>query len=283
MHKVLNLLSCRRPKGYWEKIENQRRFCEYIAKKKNHDSWKDWNKVKLKDIIREGGSRIMSKYNQNVLEMLKVVYPEYPWSLEDREIHPQNYWSSLHHQKQFFDMISTKLQFEKLDDFYTLSAPMIHRMGGGGLLNRYNGSVFSALKVVYPEHDWDSTKWNFKKWNMIKQDLRSVLLYLIKYFQIRQQGDWYRISNVQLNQMAFCGSSIINHGGIRSILRKIYPDLSWEQKRFTLRTKKSDQRLIYVYSSLMFPNYLVVENYSHPLLIFSSGNPFVIISISIFF
>jgi hypothetical protein len=55
-----------------------------------------------------------------------------------------------------------QLNFNKLDDFYTISCETVAHHGGNGLLeNVFDGFLGVALKSVYTNHKW--LFWKFKQ------------------------------------------------------------------------------------------------------------------------
>ena len=54
---------------------------------------------------------------------------------------PHSYWSELKNQKKFFDSLANEAKITRLEDWYQISRDKVRECGGGGLLDRYNGSL----------------------------------------------------------------------------------------------------------------------------------------------
>ncbi len=95
---------------------------------------------------------------------------------------PRNYWADIKNQREFFDLLSSKLSIvhitqypvyikdiTHLDDWYSFYGrnlkSIILKSHGGAILNHHNGSIingthfrslsnYSALRALYPEHKW---------------------------------------------------------------------------------------------------------------------------------
>jgi hypothetical protein len=68
--------------GYWDDIQNQRKFFDWIAKKMKVTEFSDWQKVTTNDIKENGGSAILTRYNSSLHTALAAIYPEQklqPW------------------------------------------------------------------------------------------------------------------------------------------------------------------------------------------------------------
>ncbi len=55
----------------------------------------------------------------------------------------------------------TEPRIEDPKDWYNVTIKQVAKYGGCGLLNRYNGSLLQALRVLYPEYSW--LPWSFSK------------------------------------------------------------------------------------------------------------------------
>ncbi len=70
-------------------------------------------------------------------------------------------------------------------------------IGGDGILEYYNGSLFKLLSTVYPEHEWFS--WKFHRlppgFVLSSTDKEDIINYLSKELNIKEMSDW---DNVKL-------------------------------------------------------------------------------------
>lgn len=86
---------------------------------------------------------------------------------------PNNYWDSLHSQREFFELLGNKLGIQSklsssfavsvntcdcllidnalgISDWQNVTVAQVMAHGGGGLLSRYDGSLVKALHAMYP-------------------------------------------------------------------------------------------------------------------------------------
>eukprot|EP01114_Cavostelium_apophysatum_P011042 TRINITY_DN25212_c0_g1_i1.p1 TRINITY_DN25212_c0_g1~~TRINITY_DN25212_c0_g1_i1.p1 ORF type:complete len:362 (+),score=57.95 TRINITY_DN25212_c0_g1_i1:64-1149(+) len=72
----------KKPFGFWDSEVTIRTYLEQLAEKLHIKHWEDWYRVAMADFQASGGRGLLSKYHDNSLELLRVVYPEHPWDLE---------------------------------------------------------------------------------------------------------------------------------------------------------------------------------------------------------
>ena len=104
------------------------------------------------------------------------------------------------------------------------------RKGGSQLLKRYS-SFLHALKVNYPEYNWDEySNFNLRKtvprnyWKS-NENCKEFLELFAKEFNIVSDSDWNRITKRDI--IYFGGSGLIYRKDIRALLFKFYPNVQW--------------------------------------------------------
>ena len=68
----------------------------------------DWYGVSQKDIGDRGGRGLFKQY-ASLYEVLKVIYPEYPWEAQQFVRMPSDYWASLDHRRECLQRICAEL------------------------------------------------------------------------------------------------------------------------------------------------------------------------------
>ena len=143
--------------GFWKCKENQRKFLEDLAKKKNF-KWNDpvaWGKVTQTELRKEGGGSILT-YHKTFWDVLTSVFPEMhlcPLCTTVRI--PPGYWENIENQRHFLDHLAEKEGFNPLisDNWKQISASKIVKLGGQGLLLQYS-SFADAIISIYSECNW---------------------------------------------------------------------------------------------------------------------------------
>lgn len=72
----------------------------------------------------------------------------------------KNSWKDINNHRKFLDDVAVKLNINKVDDWYRVKrSDLLKYKGGASLLTSYNGSIRRALVNVYPNYDWDFSKY----------------------------------------------------------------------------------------------------------------------------
>eukprot|EP01126_Amoeba_proteus_P045601 TRINITY_DN5116_c1_g1_i3.p1 TRINITY_DN5116_c1_g1~~TRINITY_DN5116_c1_g1_i3.p1 ORF type:complete len:172 (-),score=19.14 TRINITY_DN5116_c1_g1_i3:629-1144(-) len=111
---------------------------------------------------------------------------------------------------------------------------MLAEYGGRGLTNKYRNSPILLLKTVYPEFNWDATRFHYTPKGTYKDQsqLRRCFDRFKVKLRISQPSDWYTIHNREVfNQPN--GSGVLHRFGnsLYKALRAAYPEedfLPWK-------------------------------------------------------
>jgi hypothetical protein len=66
---------------YWKDTSNQLRALKEIEKRLHIKDPSDWYNYGKKDIIENGGSRLLHCYGSSLRKMLQSLYPDFNWNL----------------------------------------------------------------------------------------------------------------------------------------------------------------------------------------------------------
>ncbi len=105
-----------------------------------------------------------------------------------------------------------------MDDWYRMSYKDVVAHGGGGLMNRYENSLFTALKTIYPERKWYPFRFKsgphrvFTQWAHVEEFIQ----FAMDKLQIKQHEDWYRASMEQMWRLGG-GQLILQNGGLYEV------------------------------------------------------------------
>src|SRR4051812_48005685 len=106
-----------------------------------------------------------------------------------------------------------QLGYKRLDDWYNVTKEDFLKNGGYGALSFHNGSAYSALQIVHPEHEW--LPWKFKHfdcWSDV-QNRKTFFDWLGNHLGYTALDDWYKITAEVICD--FGGRSLLNiyYGG----------------------------------------------------------------------
>jgi very-short-patch-repair endonuclease len=222
-------------KGFWQKIDNQKLYADWLGKELGYTKLEDWYVVTQKIIIDNHGRRLIKIYNGSPIQFLRGVYPDYKW-LEWKLIMVSNgFWKDINNQKLYADWLGKELGYTKLEDWYGVTQNAIKNNCGSGILHLYNDSPIKFLKAVYPDYDWLEWKLSMVS-NCFWQDINNQKLYanwLGKELGYTKLEDWYGVTQNAIRNNYGCGllSYYFNNSPIR-FLRGVYPDYDWKEHKF---------------------------------------------------
>ena len=221
-------------------------------------------------IIQHGGGTIINKYNGRFILALQNLYPEHNWDLLSIK-KTKNFWEFKKNRTNFLERIYEKFELNSLDDWYNIKQEIIKENGGSGLLKKFKGSLFKALKMDYPNYIWDISLTKCKgRWNEFNYKI--FALKLQKYYLVNKKDDWYRISQVQVNSLFSNIHSLnIRSLSVMKILKTVYPKEHFNKYLLKARLKKSSQRRLWVAIQKLLINHHILEEYIHPTFRYKTG------------
>ena len=191
---------------------------------------KDWYKIGYEDLLQNGGSGLISKYNGSPSLLLTSVYPEHKWNLEKFSTVPKRHWD-----RSFMDWLGLELGFNKMDDWYRITSDDISKKGGSGSLNNsFNGSPSLLVTSIYPEHKWDIHQFSTvpkRYWsNTVNQ--RSIMDWLGIKLGFKKKSDWYKITCKDILHNGGSGLLARFKGSPSLSVTSVYPEHKWKKSSF---------------------------------------------------
>jgi hypothetical protein len=86
--------------------------------------------------------------------VLSSVYPHISLNNAHQKAKPFGYWNELENQRQFLDNLAKELNLQTAQDWTSVTTEMVISRDGGGLLKRFNGSLYQALVHVSYKHSF---------------------------------------------------------------------------------------------------------------------------------
>lgn len=242
---------------HWNERLVRKNFFEKLGKTLELNHWTDWYQVTTNDVIKHGGSGLLSDWYGNSLSRALVsLFPEYDWkNWKFRQV-PSHFWDSRQNQKDFMDDLGKQLGISNLEEWNNISTSTISDNGGSSLLQKYDKKKNSLLQSIYPEHSWNfpSTKITTEPNSEIRLQSnttdhsiknKEILDNIKKHLKIKDIKDWKKLTE----------SDLIKHGGFE-LLRDCNYSLS-AVMTMTFPERKSFWSSIFKYNPGFWKN---VEN-----------------------
>jgi len=241
---LLSQTSTANVKKDWSSLEAQRAFLESIAPKlgvsaSDPDSW---YRVTTKDIIRQGGERLLKKYDNSMSNLLAAVFSERSWDALRFSRAPRNYWDSMDHQREFIAKVELSLGITEhtRHRWYAVRNQTLLDQGGSAVLARYKGSLAALLAAVIPEYRWEASRFITRSyWHSIDNQ-RSFMDEAARQLDL-PAGDraaWYKVSRRALVSKGGSAVLALYNDSLPLLLRSLYPDFPWDRSKF-LRPPKT--------------------------------------------
>ena len=214
-------------------LENRQKFIDEIFVKFQMKSLEDWRKITKKDLIKNGGERLIVYYYSNKLQnLLLSIYPNYPWNFHSPDkFNSYSYFKSIENQRKFMENLFIKLKLNSLDDWKSISKSKIIEHGGKSLILHYNGDLPRLFNSVYPSHVWifddisSKSKLEFFK---DKKNQKEFMNNLFNDLKLKTLDDWLNVSKKKILQKGGNFLYFLYSNQFQDLLTSIYPHYPWQ-------------------------------------------------------
>jgi len=269
----------RLPWTYWDAVPHQRLYMNQVAQELgiSHSTRDSWSDIPYEKIDAFPGGRAIIRRYGSLHEALETIYKDTnppssndsKWNIFERKKVPQGFWQDPSHHKLFLEYVAWRYGLECPKDWGRVTHQMVLDCGGRSLYGQYD-SLLHALRVHFPEQDWDVSSLlphkvpdgYWKDEENVKQFLRRVEA----YYDIQEPSDWYRISRKQIADLGGM-QLLIQYRGLGPLLQrhwqptKRWEGWEWDLHQFTTRDKRSSQRELFRRVQRLFPEEEVIEDY----------------------
>eukprot|EP01125_Pyxidicula_operculata_P011832 TRINITY_DN3871_c0_g1_i1.p1 TRINITY_DN3871_c0_g1~~TRINITY_DN3871_c0_g1_i1.p1 ORF type:complete len:468 (+),score=35.99 TRINITY_DN3871_c0_g1_i1:69-1472(+) len=113
---------------------------------------------------------------------------------------PKGFWSVESNRNNYLTWLSQKLGIKNPLDWYSVDSTHFKENNGGGLLDRYQGSVVALLKESFPNEKWIAWKFNRmpRKFWSSKENQQMYIEWLKAELKIESPSDWKKLTRQSL-------------------------------------------------------------------------------------
>lgn len=146
---------------YFDSIDNQIKFINYIEKQEGISCVDDWYKYNGKIIEDYGGIGLLANnYNHSFIDLIKAIYPTFDFKQYKFNKTKMSYWKEINNQKEYItDFMKfheiNECDYEKLYDFGYYDYVQYK---GRGILDIYNNNYITMLKAIIKDFNWEDSK-----------------------------------------------------------------------------------------------------------------------------
>src|SRR5690242_8115425 len=89
--------------------QSQRVFLDRIGRKRGFTEMEDWYRVRVRDILANGGTTLLQKYRGSPTSLVCALFPEHQWVLHRFASVPHGYWEDLTNRRTFMEWLGVQL------------------------------------------------------------------------------------------------------------------------------------------------------------------------------
>lgn len=185
---------------YWTSVrssgdhENQLQYMNWLGDTLRYRKKEDWYQITNRIFADNYGSTLVTNYyNSSPILLLKSIYPDH-WNIKENQL-------------QYMNSLQKILGYRKIEDWYKVTKNDFEKNHGSGLISKYNSSPYQLLSSVYPNFQWERSK--FRK--LYSKQQIEWLNFLQKYYGINIQhacndGE-YKIPETRYHADGFCSDT----------------------------------------------------------------------------
>ena len=117
--------------GFWEDINNQRKYFDWFEKKMNFKDKSDWYSITIKEIKvmvdLDYFVNIIIHYNVHLNQFIQIMNG----FLGNFQRTSKNFWLNMNNQRKYFDWFEKKMNFKDKSDWYSITTREKYRNHGG--------------------------------------------------------------------------------------------------------------------------------------------------------
>jgi len=181
----------------------------------------DWKRVSQRQVEAQGGRGLLARYKGSFLAALQDAYPEHRFdALRCRPQVPAGYWDSRENRRSFLEGVAGQLGLRSMEDWRGVTNRQLQELGGGRLLNLYSGSLYAALKDLFPEQEvGPGCRAQLPKayWEGGTKR-REFLLALAERHGVREVEEWARVTHADI--LAMGGRSLLAERSVLALIEE---------------------------------------------------------------
>ena len=191
------------PIGYWDNQENIDKFLLQIKEKYNLNTPEDWNSIKRKHIIANGGGSLLKK--RSMFELKCMACPEETSTSNNLPL-AFGYWGNQENIDKFLSKIKEKYNLYSPEDWNSITQKQILSNGGRALLSKY--SMFDLKCMACPEGKpiFNNPKRTPGYWEN-QENILNFLSEIKEKFYLNTPEDWNSITHKHI--LSSGGSSLL--------------------------------------------------------------------------
>ena len=225
-------------------INNQRKFIDKLFYKMKLNSLDEWENLSKFQFIKNGGKKLIEKYENSLPRLFSTLYPFYPFE-SFKYKSKYRFYQLIDHQRQFADELFKKLKLNSLEEWINISKLKWIENGGYSILLNYSYKLSSLLISIYPYYPWP---FQFSSSSLLSPQLKldkqkQKMQKIFKKLNLNDLNDWLKITK---NQFIINGGKnlfSLYKNDFANLLKTIYPKHDWSFSSMKFRNSSNPSSL----------------------------------------
>jgi len=146
--------------NYWNSKKNRTKYLIWLEQKLNYKNNEDWYGLNQSLIVKNYGITFLKYYKSSPVKIVKEYIPNYPWKEWLFNQVPNNFWADRNNHKRYINWLTKELGYRKHEDWYDISANIIYKNNGRGILKYYKGSPMNFVVKSLSTFPWEYEKFS---------------------------------------------------------------------------------------------------------------------------
>lgn len=223
------------PDGFWNDVENHRRYLTWLGRKLNFKKLDDWYRVRSRDFEKNRGFSVLNRYQDRPSQLLAALFPNHPWKPWKFVVTPRGFWRRAENRKKYVSWLARELSVKKPSDWYQFTYRDFAERYGLGLLGVFKDDLLPILQEHYPRFHWQP--WRFRERRMggfwrLRKNRVTYMKWLGKELKFKTLDDWYSISHRDFAEN--CGGRLLKRyrNSPTAIVVDCFPQRKWLMWKF---------------------------------------------------
>ena len=222
------------PRGYWEKLDNQKKYINWLKIKLKIKNQDDWYSISIEDFKKTNGyALLITYYGGSIYELFKKLIPNHEWKSWLFNKAQKGFWNEKTNRDNYMRWVGDIYNFKEIDDWYKISNSHFEKIPKGeSFLIFHDYSPIKAVKDFFPEIEWkewffENTPLNFWK---DSSNLKRYYVWLGDQLGYKKPEDWYNITQDDLYNNRGCSAAQL--GGQAETIKTLFPEYELKTWKF---------------------------------------------------
>ncbi len=224
------------PNGFWDDLENHRRYIVWLGRKLKIKKFDDWYRVTGNDFRKNRGHSLLQHYG-SPSRVITTLFPNHDWKPWLFRTAPNGFWENRKNRTEYLRWLGKQLGYKKPEDWYAIRVSDFVEHHGITLLS---SRLLSIVKELYPKFQWQEWKFSITQrgfWQQ-RKNRRRYVKWLEGELGVSRPADWYDVTYDDITENHGAGILDFFQFDPMALLREHYHRFSWLPWKFHGRQLK---------------------------------------------